>query len=254
MISPNARENSLTPGPDGWSFAAEGAAVHQAERLAVVADLHLGYEWVRGQVGDQLPAHSLNETLARLERLFARARIDRLVIAGDLVESPRPCARTSADLMAFRKWLESRGVQWLALPGNHDPRPKRDAPRILVVNGWTIAHGHEPIDAPRTITGHDHPAFRSEGVSSRCVLSGPRSIILPAFSENAAGLNVGNAQLPAQWIGKELRCLVATENELLDFGEIETLNVRLTKRSPLSIAPAPKRSPTSTRSRSAKSR
>ena len=68
------------------------------ERTAVIADVHLGYEWARGSAGDCVPAHSLDETLARLERLLDRAPIARLVVAGDLVESPRPCRRTAADL------------------------------------------------------------------------------------------------------------------------------------------------------------
>jgi metallophosphoesterase superfamily enzyme len=54
-------------GPDGWKLAPEGAAVHEAERVAVIADVHLGYEWARGSGGDCLPAHSLAETRAKLE-------------------------------------------------------------------------------------------------------------------------------------------------------------------------------------------
>ena len=41
-----------------WLFTPEGAVVHRGERTAVVADVHLGYEWARGAAGDCVPAHS----------------------------------------------------------------------------------------------------------------------------------------------------------------------------------------------------
>ena len=85
--------SSCLAGPDGWWLAPEGAAVHDGEKAAVIADVHLGYEWARGAGGDQVPAHSLAETLAKLERLLARVRVGRLIVAGDLVESAAPCAR-----------------------------------------------------------------------------------------------------------------------------------------------------------------
>ena len=81
-----------TPIVEGWQLTPEGGAIHPGERIAVIADVHLGYEWARGAAGDCVPAHSLAETLKKLERLLERSPIDRLVVAGDLVESPRPCA------------------------------------------------------------------------------------------------------------------------------------------------------------------
>lgn len=39
-------------GEDGWRLAPAGAAVHLGERLAVVADTHLGYEWSRAAKGE----------------------------------------------------------------------------------------------------------------------------------------------------------------------------------------------------------
>src|SRR4051794_12499734 len=87
--------HSSSPGPEGWCLVPEGAAIHLGERTAVIADVHLGYEWARGAGGDCLPAHTLDETLGKLARLLNRGggAIERLVVAGDLVESPRPCRR-----------------------------------------------------------------------------------------------------------------------------------------------------------------
>ena len=58
---------------DDWWLTPEGAAIHPGEQTAVVADLHLGYEWARGAAGDCVIAHSLDETLARLALVLARA-------------------------------------------------------------------------------------------------------------------------------------------------------------------------------------
>src|SRR3954462_3110141 len=108
----------MIEGPDGWRLAPEGAAVLPSERLAVIADVHLGYEWARGAGGDCLPAHSLDETREKLSRLLERVEVGRLIVAGDLVESPRPCPRTARDLDTLSRWLAGRGVTMIALAGN----------------------------------------------------------------------------------------------------------------------------------------
>src|SRR3954467_9134492 len=95
----------LFDGPDGWRLAPEGGAIHPGERTAVIADVHLGYEWARGAGGDHLPAHTRAESRAKLTRLLGRAAIDRLVVAGDLVESRRPCPRTAEEVALLARWL-----------------------------------------------------------------------------------------------------------------------------------------------------
>ncbi len=64
--APSTVDPPMIDGPDGWKLAPEGAAVHAVERVAVIADVHLGYEWARAAGGDCLPSHSLAETLAKL--------------------------------------------------------------------------------------------------------------------------------------------------------------------------------------------
>jgi metallophosphoesterase superfamily enzyme len=144
---------------EGWSLAPEGAAVHSAERVAVIADVHLGYEWARGAGGDSIPAHSLAETLSRLTTLLDRVSIDRLVVAGDLVESPAPCARTAGDVRTLIDWLADRGVSLVWLMGDHDPRRASSLPLSCEVAGWTISHGNRPISGRRLIFGPIIPCF-----------------------------------------------------------------------------------------------
>lgn len=214
----------MIAGPDGWWLTPEAAAWHRDERVAVVADVHLGYEWARAAGGDCVPAHSLAETTDRLARLLARGPVDRLVVAGDLVESSTPCPRTSADVRRLRDWLARRGVELVALRGNHDPRHVA-LPETIEVSGWTIAHGHRPVEAERTITGHLHPILRADAIGAPCFLVRPSAIVLPAFSPNAAGLNVLTAAQPG-WDDACWRCLAGTGAELLDFGSLARLRER----------------------------
>jgi len=213
----------MIAGPGGWSFTPEGAAVHPAEKTAVIADVHLGYEWARASGGDCLPAHSLAETLAKLGSLLDRAPIARLVVAGDLVESPAPCRRTASDVRSLFEWLHARGVELVPVLGNHDPQRSSKLPLSLEVAGWTIAHGHRPIRAAKTISGHLHPVLRARGLTAPCFVVGPKSIVLPAFTPNAAGFPVGSAGTPAGWLKDEIRCVAGLGGELLDFGPLPGL-------------------------------
>jgi uncharacterized protein len=225
----------------GWQLTPEGGAIHAGERTAVIADVHLGYEWARGSAGDCIPAHSLVETLESLECLLGRTHIDRLVVAGDLVETPRPCRRTAADVARLGRWLDDREIALIALAGNHDRSLARmvlheigdgkTKPPILAetlsVAGWTIAHGHRPINCERSITGHHHPALKLAGLTAPCFLAGEYRIILPAFSLNAAGCDLATARLPGEWLATPMRCLASTGLEVLDFGLFGSLSERI---------------------------
>jgi uncharacterized protein len=236
-----AKEQSL-PMLGGWQFTPEGAAVHHAERTAVIADLHLGYEWARGASGDCVIAHSLQETLARLSTLIARSILSELIVAGDLLESSRPCPDTALDLQRLRSWLADRGVRLLVLEGNHDisfslsarrasSSPNR-LPETCMIAGWTIGHGHRPIPGAQSISGHHHPVFRCQGISAPCFLVGPGRIVLPAFSSNAAGCDVVSSALPKEWRAGSLRCLVSTGDDVLDFGPLARLRRRPRRQAP----------------------
>jgi len=231
-MSPTAPK-SVLHAFEGWQLTPEGAAIHSRERAAVIADVHLGYEWARGAAGDCVPAHSLEETLRRLSLVLDRALITRLVVAGDLVESARPCLRTDDDVRRLRAWLRARGVSLTVVAGNHDcvrssagmgarARTQYWA-ECHIVADWTIGHGDRPIPGPRTISGHHHPALKLEGTRAPCFLVGSGRIILPAFSLNAAGCDVLTAALPREWLQAGFRCVASNGVELLDFGPLANL-------------------------------
>ena len=215
----------LHEGPDGWSLSAEGAAVHSAARTAVVADVHLGYDWARARGGDCVPAHSLDETIGLLDSLLGRIAVDRLIVAGDLVESRGYCRRTARDVAALTCWLVDRGVTLVALVGNHDPPRRPPLPATAEVAGWTIGHGHHRIHASKTISGHHHPKLSARGVNAPCFLINASTIVLPAFSPNAAGVGLASIDLSVtvDHPSGPLHCVASSGGELLDFGPVTAL-------------------------------
>jgi metallophosphoesterase superfamily enzyme len=124
-------------------------------------------------------------------------------------------------------WLADRGVSLVWLMGDHDPRRPSPLPLTCEVAGWTIGHGNRPISGRRLIFGHHHPVLRAGGLTAPCFLVGPKTIALPAFSPNAAGLNILSNQLPVPLRETPLRCVAGMGKELLDFGQVASLRDRL---------------------------
>jgi uncharacterized protein len=220
---------------EDWLLTPEGAAVHAGEETAVIADVHLGYEWARAESGDCVVAHSLDETIVRLRGVFRRARISRLIVAGDLIESPRACRHTDQDLGRLNGWLTGQGISLVVVKGNHDRHDYEPMDSALktaglretcTIAGWTIGHGHQALRMLRTISGHFHPVFSYQGHTAPCFVVGPARIILPPFSSNAAGCDVAVGAVPRSWPAAKLRCIVSTGDELLDFGPLGDLRRR----------------------------
>jgi metallophosphoesterase superfamily enzyme len=162
-----------------------------------------------------VPAHSLRETTDRLESLLSRVETRVLIVAGDLVESDHTQARREA--RELESWLQSRGVELIRLRGNHDGAEGFVVPTVTV-DGWTICHGDRPIVGLPAIVGHHHPCVRLGAHRMRCFLHGPRLIVLPAFSENAAGQEVGSLKGEGGCEPLALRCAVVAGDEIRDFG------------------------------------
>jgi hypothetical protein len=65
--------------------------------------------------------------------------------------------------------------------------------------------------------------LRINGHSAPCFLVSPERIFLPAFSMNAAGLDVTRVRLPDTGNVDGLRCLACAGDELFDFGPLASL-------------------------------
>lgn len=202
---------------DDWLLTPQRAAVHRPTATAVIADLHLGYEQVRQRGGEAVPIVGVQACLATLRRLVAMRDVRRLIIAGDLFEDGRrnpPAREFLAGLADLR--LELHGV----IPGNHDrglaklALPLPIYPEGLCLGDWRIVHGDGALPKGKVVHGHCHPCLRwGNRQAAACYLISKRRLVLPAFSADAAGVNVLGVQSWAAY-----RCVAIGGNELLDFG------------------------------------
>ncbi len=233
-----------------WLLTAERIAVHLPTRTAVVADLHLGYVEARRRRGDVVPSESISELLEPLLRVREHHAARRLVIAGDLLEDG-DCREA---LAYFLEWLDRSGLDLIAfVPGNHDLGLERIAaaksrlplrPEGVDVGEWRIMHGEGSLPDVPVVHGHDHPCLRwspksranrprfargrsaPNKIDGPCFLSGQQRLILPAFSKEAAGVNVLSVR---RW--RALYCHPIADNQVLDLGEVSTLRRRLSVAS-----------------------
>ena len=206
---------------DDWLLTPSRAAVHLPTATAVVADLHLGYSEARRRAGEAVPARDVAAALAPLAAALATHRVRRLVVAGDLFESGHDAA-VAADL---RAWLDGAGVGLAGIvPGNHDGDLSVSTDLPLCLGGfdlgdWRIVHGDGPLPGGKVVQGHEHPWLRWNGrVGGPCYLVAADRLVLPAFSLDAAGVNVRRSR---RWA--DFHCCVIAGDRVLDFGAIRWL-------------------------------
>lgn len=199
-----------------WLLTPQRAAIHVPTATAVVADLHLGYDEARRRSGEAVPDAGLEETVASLSVLFGRHDIRRLVVAGDLAENAAGRQR----VQEFVEWLADGGVELAGVvPGNHDQGLSPVVGLPLCPEGfelgcWRVVHGHGRLPAGQLVLGHFHPCLRWPGSASvPCFLVGPRRMVLPAFSADAAGVNVLRER---RW--GRYRLAVISGGRVLEFG------------------------------------
>ncbi len=179
---------------------ASGALWLAAERLLIVADLHLekgsGYA-ARGQM---LPPYDTRDTLGRLAAEAGRLAPRGIVLLGDTFHDGGGEDRLyTEDIAALLELSRLAELTWVV--GNHDADGPRALPgRVaasLAVGGLRLTHAPRE-DAPAgEIAGHLHPCARVKGrgasVRRRCFVTDGERIVLPAFGALAGGLNVRDA-------------------------------------------------------------
>ncbi len=207
--------------PTDWLLTPWRVAVHLPTATAVVADLHLGYDLARWRSGEAVPPARLDELLAPLQAALNQTRARSLVIAGDLFEVAYE-PELAEGLLA---WVGRQGVLLAAvIPGNHDRGLDQASslplqPGRFTLGRWHVVHGDGRLPDGPVVCGHWHPCLRWPGLpAAPCYLHKPDRLVLPAYSTDAAGVNVLGS---AHWRG--YRCTVIAGERILDFGEVTVL-------------------------------
>lgn len=202
---------------DDVELDARRAAWLPRSRCLAVADLHLGEAWVRRARGQLVPIGVVDTTVARLRSLVESHRPERLILLGDIVHAALPLEGIRSAVQELAG-LEKEGlaVDWCL--GNHDRHLVRQLarwgipvrttgqvtlPEALLFHGDRLPEA-SPVGDPRQtwrIQGHLHPALvLDDGVATRakvpCFLVAPGRLVLPAFSEMAAGSPVDRRGIP----------------------------------------------------------
>lgn len=182
-----------------------GALLWPAQKMLVVADLHLGKAETFGQNGLPLPAEAQLEDLRRLTQLMEIHQPRELVFLGDLVHSRGGV--TSSLEEHFARWISQFSGQIWLVAGNHDRATIRHWPHTwstvqiipeLARSGFCFRHEppHESDSSRNLFTwaGHLHPCVRlhsrADSLRLKAFVVGQTSGILPAFSSLAGGYDV----------------------------------------------------------------
>ncbi len=194
---------------DDWLLLPQRFAVHEPSATAVLADVHLGYSAARQRLGDAIPWRTVEEEMAPLTVAAASCDIRSLVVAGDLFER-------GFDTAIFEQWMDVLNrlkIRFVGLvPGNHDRGANPSLMPLLSedydVAGWRIRHEHEASESGKTVSGHWHPAIRWKGRKVPCFLTRGQHLILPAFSRDAAGVDMRSG---ARWRGWDCYALCGSK-------------------------------------------
>jgi DNA ligase-associated metallophosphoesterase len=188
-------------------FDSRRAAWFPNERVLAVADLHLGYAWAHRLAGQLMPITPPTDTLARLKELQRDYAPREMVVLGDIVHRAVGLASLEKELRELIEILSAQS-QLTLLVGNHDRQLREVSKQWALpielaesreVGGNLLVHGDkttaEQKRGQRLVMGHEHPAISiGDGVTTSqkcpCFLVSDTVIVLPAFSNWAAGTNI----------------------------------------------------------------
>jgi putative SbcD/Mre11-related phosphoesterase len=193
----NGAMKLLELAPGRWAHAS-GALWLSDCRVALFADVHLGYGWAlrrRGQLGpvqEGAIRRKLMDTIGDLQP-------HTIVFVGDVVHAPRPAPQERAAIEATLAELATH-AELVLIPGNHDRGFHTDYPgaNIRLTADWRecglhAVHGHiVPKTEEHLVLGHIHPALGivdHAGATQKVpvFVSSERLTVLPAFSPLSRG-------------------------------------------------------------------
>ncbi len=179
----------------------EKALFWPAEKILVVADLHLGKSAAFRAAGIAAP-ESTTADLKRLAHVVKYTNPRSLLLLGDLLHAPQGMRPVMLD--ALLKWRHRHPkLEIISVQGNHDIRcPPLDASFNIIDSGLNHLRGpfcfaHHPVEDPTryVIAGHIHPAIVLRerfvaGLRAPCFWFARDYAVLPAFGSFTGMSNV----------------------------------------------------------------
>jgi DNA ligase-associated metallophosphoesterase len=183
----------------------EGALYWPAQRVLIVADLHLEKGSAAARQGHLVPPWDSRLTLDRLARLLRRLNPATVIALGDSFHDVHGAARMAQpDTARLRDLTQQADFVWIQ--GNHDPLAPagiggRHAPEWSL--GGIVFRHQASAGFAGEISGHFHPKARvptrAGEVVRPCFVADARKIMLPAFGAYTGGLNVRAPSIAAHF-------------------------------------------------------
>jgi len=185
---------------------ADRAVYWPAQHTLLVADVHLGKEYVFSRAGNAIPEGPSEADIHRLAQLVHACGANRLIVLGDLIHAqPSPTEHWLITLGEFLDQHQQLSVEVVA--GNHDKPAGRDLldTRIiwhtesLVEAAFVLQHKPAEDQRGHVLCGHIHPCFRlsagrNDSVRAPVFWFGAKCSVLPAFGQFTGGHNVRPAK------------------------------------------------------------
>lgn len=175
-----------------------GALFVPAEKLLIVADLHLEQGASLARRGLYVPPFDTSATLQQLEAVVAATAPQRLVMLGDSFHDA--IAHNEIEEITrsrLRSITESCETFWLS--GNHDPQGPQDLGGMCVdeiaLGRMLLRHIPSTIEVGCSeIAGHLHPGAglvqRGRRIHGKCFVADDKRLIMPAFGAYTGALSL----------------------------------------------------------------
>jgi len=172
------------------------------ERILVVSDIHLGYEYELLKKGINIP-NQTNYIKNYLKELITENNAKKLILLGDVKHNiPNISALEAKSIPKFM----DLGIPYKLIKGNHDGNIENliGHPTLnhLLIDGILFVHGHmkvPDVEFDTLITGHSHPAIEitdelGKRTKEKCWVrgrfpSGEGIIIMPSFNPLITGIS-----------------------------------------------------------------
>jgi len=177
--------------------------VHEKSHMAIISDIHLGYEGAMASQGVYLPRLQLKRARNIINEI-ANEGIKKIAVAGDLKHVFEKLTRQErAEVLELLGYSIKKGIKEIVLiRGNHDTfiGPLLRSLGIEIVedrldlgSGVTVIHGHKSVDlkgSDYVVMGHEHPTIEIDLSGSRIRLqvlfklplkNGRVALVLPAI-------------------------------------------------------------------------
>ncbi len=157
--------------PEKLVFSTERALYLEGEKILVLGDLHIGFEYELFRLGISIPSQT-KKLLERILALLEEFSPEKIVLLGDVKHAiPFPSSREKRELIEFLEKLSARAEVIIA-KGNHDGDIEKYSPpsaKIFQGKGFRLknfafAHGHawigeDLLKARYLFLAHEHASI-----------------------------------------------------------------------------------------------